>query len=63
MANIAKFRQIRSASKILSITGTVYSKKPLNNQSCEGNNMKVALKEMVLEDKLYPNFVLKTLKQ
>lgn len=25
--------------------------------------MKVALKEMVLEDKLYPNVVLKTLKQ
>jgi len=25
--------------------------------------MKVALKEMVLDDKLYPNFVLKTLKQ
>ena len=63
MAKIAIFRQIRSVNIILSITGTLYSKKSLNNQSREGNNMKVALKEMVLQDKLYPNVVLKTLKQ
>lgn len=56
--NIAKFRQIRSASRILSITGALYIKKLLNNQSCEVNNMKVALKEMVLENKLCPNFFL-----
>jgi hypothetical protein len=40
---IAIFRQIRSANRILSITVTPYGKKPLNNQSREGNNMKVAL--------------------
>jgi hypothetical protein len=61
-AKIAIFRHMRSSSRILIITVKLYGKKPLNNQSRVGTNRKVALKEIVLEDKIYPNVVLKTLK-
>jgi hypothetical protein len=47
-AKIAKFRQIRSASRILSKTGTLYSKKPLNNQLCEDKIWKLLLKKWFL---------------
>jgi hypothetical protein len=61
-AKTAMFRQMKSSNRILILTGILYGKKPLNNQLREGSNMKVALKEMVLEDKLYPNVVLKDTK-